>query len=186
MEVLLLIVVVLVGAVGAYGAFVWARSRASAESVAPPRAWKSDTVTPIMMGPRSKAPERVARSFVATQGALLAARMANADGEIKESERDAIRAFLLEHVTAGDPAVAERALADAEARIHDEVALTSALEGLRAVGSEDQRRVLVELLVHVAQADGIVRPEEEAFMQRVGGQLGLSSDDVRARITLNA
>lgn len=183
MEYLILAVVVASGVVGVGAAWVWITRRPPPEP--PPRAWKSDTVTPIMLGPRNKAPERVARNFVVAQGTLLAIHMAHADGEILEVERDAIRSFLVDHVAEADPSVAARALTEAEAHVGDEVALASALEALRAVGSAEQRMLLVDLLVHVAQADGLVKPEEVAFMQRVGRQLGLSDDDVKARISLD-
>lgn len=184
MKVLLAIAVV--AAVGVIAALLWMRARNQPDPTPPPRAWKSDTVTPIMLGPRNKAPERVARNFVVSQGTVLAIRMANADGEIKEVERQAIRAFLADHVSNADPALTERALAEAEGQVSDEGALASALEALRAVGSEEQRRLLVDLLVHVAQSDGVVKDEEIVFMQRIGRQLGLSEEDVRARIAIPA
>lgn len=184
MDYLILIGVVLGLAVGvAY--VVWSRSRAE-PAPPPPRAWKGDTVTPVMLGPRNKAPERVARNFVVSQGTVLAMRMANADGEIKEVEREAIRLFLAQNVSSADPQLTERAISEAEGQVGDEGALAAALEALRAVGSEEQRKLLVELLVHVAQADGVVKAEEVAFMQRIGRQLGLSDDDVKARIALSA
>ncbi len=184
MELLLLLVLAVAGALAAGGAYwVWSRQEPEAKEP-PPRAWQGETVTPVILGPRNRAPERVAREYVVTQGALLAMNMANADGQISDEEREAIRLFLLEHVTNADAAQAERALVRAEAEVVDASKLDAAIDALRAISSTDQRKLLVELLVHVAQADGIVKPEEVAFMQRIGNALGLSEADVQARIAL--
>ena len=77
-----------------------------------------------------------------------------------------------------------RAMEKAESEVVDASKLDAAIDALRAISSTEQRQVLVELLVHVAQADGVVKPEELAFMQRIGNALGLSEADVRARIAL--
>jgi uncharacterized tellurite resistance protein B-like protein len=185
MDLLILVVLALIGALAAGGAY-WAWSSREEPAREPPsRAWKGDTVTPVILGPRNRAPERVAREYVVTQGALLAMNMARADGQITDEERAAIRQFLLEHVTNHDAAQAQRALEQAESEVLDPAKLEAAIDALRAISSTDQRKVLVELLVHVAQADGVIKPEELAFMKRVGSALGLSEADVRARISLS-
>ncbi|MCB9675911.1 MAG: TerB family tellurite resistance protein [Alphaproteobacteria bacterium] len=184
MEWIVLLVVAALAALAAVGGYAyWARQQAQS-AAPPPRAWKGDTVTPVILGPRNRAPERVARGFVASQGALLAMNMANADGQITEVERDAIRSFILKHVTNANEMLAEKALQEAEEAILSQAKVDAAVEAVRAVGSEEQRQLLVDLLVHVAQADGQVKPEEVAFMQRVGNELGLSEADVKARIAL--
>ena len=185
MELVVLLVLAVLGAgAAAAGYAYWVRRDAPAAKEPPPRAWKGDTVTPVMLGPRNRAPERVARSFVVTQGALLAMNMAHVDGDITENEREAIREFILRFVTSADPALAERALTEAEEGIANSAAVDAAVEALRAISSEEQRQLLVDLLVHVAQADGVVKPQEVAFMQRVGNALGLSEADVKARIAI--
>lgn len=138
-----------------------------------------------MMGPRNKAPERVARRFVVDQGALLALKMAEVDGEISSVERDVVRRFILTEGRDLDPLEADRALARAEGSLDNPIQVENAIEGLRALSSEEQRQLLVDLFVDVAQADGAIRDEEVAFMERVGAQLGLTSDDVKKRIALS-
>ncbi|MEZ4315972.1 MAG: TerB family tellurite resistance protein [Myxococcota bacterium] len=184
MELIVLLVVAVLGAALAAGGYAYWVQRSQTAKAPPPRAWKGDTVTPVMLGPRNRAPERVSRGFVASQGALLAMNMANADGHITDEERAAIRAFILEHVTDADEGMADKALHEAEEAVRSEAKVDAAVVAVRAVSSEDQRRLLVELLVHVAQVDGVVKPEEVAFMQRVGNELGLSEADVKARIAL--
>jgi len=186
MEIVVLLVLAVVGAGAvAAGYAYWSRREVPVAKEPPPRAWKGDTVTPVMLGPRNRAPERVARSFVVSQGALLAMNMAGVDGEITAPERAAIREFIVRFVTSADAALADRALAEAEAGIANQSAVDDAVEALRATSSEEQRRLLVDLLVHVAQVDGVVKPSEVAFMQRVGNALGLSEADVKARIALS-
>lgn len=150
----------------------------------PPRAWASETVTPVMMGPRNKAPERVARRFVIDQGALLALKMAEVDGEIHEAEREVVLRFILDEARDLDESEASVALARAEGSLDNPIQVENALEGLRALSSEEQRQALVDLLVAVARADGEIHDQEIAFMERVGAQLGLSPADVARRIAL--
>lgn len=163
----------------------WSNRPAEADQPAPPpRAWQSETVTPVMMGPRNKAPERVARRFVLDQGALLALKMAEVDGTITDDERAVVRRFILAEARELDDDGADQAIARAEGSLDNPIQLENALEGLRALGSEQQRQVLVDLLVQVAQADGAIQDTELAFMQRVGEKLGLTPEDVARRIAL--
>lgn len=170
---------------GAVVAWLLTRKEDAPAAVPPPRAWEGDTVTPVIQGRRNKAPERVARSFVIGQGAILALRMAEVDGEIKPSEREAVKRFILEHVTQVDEALADRAVAQAEAGLQNTIELERAIEGVRAVGSEEQRTLLIDLLVHVAQADGMIHEAEVAFLQRIGGMLGLTDAAVAERIAID-
>lgn len=165
----------------------WFLTRATDATPAspPPRAWKGDTVTPVIQGLRNKAPERVARSFVVGQGALLALRMAEVDGEVVEAEREALMQFILEHVTNADRDAAEQALRNAESGVENAIEVERAIEGLRAVGSEEQRQLLVDLLVHVAQADGRIHEAEVAFLKRIGTMLGIAEAVIEQRISLD-
>lgn len=178
---------VVAGASVCLGGVVWflrERGPKNLSESPPPRAWAGETVTPVMMGPRSKAPERVARRFVIDQGALLALKMASVDGEIVEVEREAVRRFIVAEARDLDAEQAEAALLRAEHGLDNPIQVENAIEGLRALGSEEQRQSLIDLFVAVAQADGEIRDEEVAFMERVGAQLGLSPADVARRIAL--
>lgn len=185
MNSLLFAIVVVALVSGAVAAWFLTRPSGTAPAEPPPRAWKGDTVTPVIQGRRNKAPERVARSFVVGQGALLALRMAEIDGEIKDVERDAVRTFILTHVTHADEALANKALESAEAGLANAIEVERAIEGLRAVSSEEQRELLVDLLVHVAQADAVIHDEEIAFLKQLGGMLGLTDATVEQRIAID-
>ncbi|MCB9670861.1 MAG: TerB family tellurite resistance protein [Alphaproteobacteria bacterium] len=184
MELFLFGLLLLAVAVAAAWWFASGRGAAGSSEQPPPRAWASETVTPVMMGPRNKAPERVARRFVIDQGALLALKMAQVDGEIVDVEREAVRRFILAEGRDLDEHGAELALARAEGSLDNPIQVENAIEGLRALSSEEQRQALVDLLVQVAQADGHIRDAEVVFMERVGAKLGLSSADVKKRIAL--
>lgn len=182
-----LVLGIVVVAVVSAAAVAWFMTRGEGESKAepPPRAWKSDTVTPVIQGLRNKAPERVARSYVVGQGALLALRMAEVDGEIVDAERDALKQFILERITNADEELTDRAVKSAEAGLENAIEVERAIEGLNAVSSEEQRQLLVDLLVHVAQADGVIHEEEIAFLKRIGGMLGIPDAAVEQRIAID-
>jgi len=138
-----------------------------------------------MTGARNKAPERVARDAVMAQAVLLAVEMACADGEVDDGETAAIRQFILTHVNGADDAFADKAIREGFAAQRNTAAVDSAIATVRAVGSEEQRALILELLVHVAQADGRIHKAEREFMGRVGLQMGLAAADVERMITLD-
>lgn len=148
----------------------------------PPRGWKGDKITPAGLGPRSKAPERVARSVVLVEAVLLAVEMARADGDIDPTESDAIRDFIRNHVPEADEALATRVLDEGLGRKATPAKVTAAIETLRAVASEEQRELVLELFVHVARADGRLDEGEIAFMEQIGGELGLQAQAVKGLI----
>ncbi len=167
-------IVVIIG-----GVVVLALRRNAKAPSAPPGNWKTDAITPAGAEPRGRVLERVSRQGVLTQGVVVACEMAHADGAFDDSEASTIRAFILSHVPGADDAFADRILRDALAERISEDSLDSAIETIRALGSKEQHRMIVELLVEVAHADGTVHDGEMAFMTRVGTNLGLSAPDVR-------
>ena len=145
----------------------------------PSKRWQHDRITPLALGPRNRVAERVARGPVLTQAVLVAVEMARADGHMDPEEKDAIRAFILNNVTNADDGFADSVMKEGLAREHSKEEVEKAIETIRAVGSEEQRRLIVQLLAHVAGVDGRISPEEEAFMEQVGGKFGLSSEAVK-------
>ncbi len=171
--------------IGAGVAVWWSARNAPEVPEPPPSQWKGSKITPMMAGARNKAPERVARDAVMAQAVLLAVEMACADGQVDDEERGAIRQFILDHVTGADDDFAERAIREGFAAQRNTAAVDAAIATVRAVGSEEQRVLILELLVHVAQADGIIHHAERAFMERVGERMGLDLDDVERMIALD-
>ncbi|MBT3223305.1 MAG: hypothetical protein HN348_29885, partial [Proteobacteria bacterium] len=64
-------------------------------------------------------------------------------------------------------------------------AVDEAIKEIGDVASEEQMKLVIQLLVFVAQADRVVCPEEKEFMQRIGKGLGLSIDEVDKLIELD-
>ncbi len=183
MDPLILGVIVVIGVGAGVATVAWLQLRAG-EAKPPAREWKGDKVTPVMLGPRNKAPERAGRRMVMTQGVLLAATMARRDGEVTESEVQTIRDFILEHVNGADQEFTDNVMRDGLTATVSAAVIDASIETLRAVGSDEQRRLLIGLFVAVAQADGVVDPREEEFMIEIGERLGLSEDAVKERLKL--
>ena len=163
MESQLLVTIATLGAACLVGVHVY---RGRTPMVRAPHGWLPDTAaTPTI--------ERVARGPVLTQAVLLACEMARSDGQVQDTERDAIRSFLLTRVKGADPAFAERVCAQGLVGTAREDAVDAAISTIRAVGSGPLRRMVVELLLHVAHADGHIHPKERSFMNRVGKGIGL-------------
>lgn len=146
---------------------------------APPTGWLGESITPAALGPRSKAPERVAQTTVLTQGVVLACEMARADGEVDETERRSIRNFIMKNVGNADKEYAAAVMREGlEGAGSGEEAVKQAIGTLHGVASHEQRELIMRLLVHVAQADGVIHAGEMAFMESVCSSLGLEANQV--------
>jgi len=175
------------GALGVAGVLVagWVWRKWHEPPDAPPSRWQGgDAVTPNLRGPADSIRERVARGPALTQAVLLAVEMARADGHVADEETEAIRQFILRNVTGADDAFADRVLRGGLGTSPGHDAVQDAIETIRAISSEEQLRLVLQLLVHVAQADGTVRPTEAAFMQQVGTRLGLGDGEVDEMLML--
>ncbi len=157
---------------------IWVQQQ-RAEAKPPPRGWKGDKITPVMLGPRNKAPERAGRRMVMTQAVLLAATMARKDGNVTEEEKAAIQAFILAQVTGADQDFATSVMRDGLTATVSSAVSDAAIETVRAVGSEEQKQLVIALLVAVAKADGKIHPQEVSFMNEVGGRLGIDEATVK-------
>jgi uncharacterized tellurite resistance protein B-like protein len=150
--------------------------------VARQHTWAGDKITPAGLGPRNSAPERVARGQVLTQGVILAVVMARADGTIADAEVAAIRAFIEEQIPEADEGMARKALEDGLAHAPSEETIRQAIETIRAIGSDEQRHLVLQMLIAVAHTDGKLDIGERAFMERVGDGFGFGPDAVRELI----
>lgn len=162
-------------------ALAWRRLRRRPPAV-PAHDWGGDGLT-TLHGPADTIRERVGRGPALTQAVLLAVEMAHADGLVTEHETAAMRSFILGYVTGADEAFAERVLTAGLARRPDDVAVREAIETIRAVSSEEQCRLVLQFLVHVARADGEVHEGEAAFVHRVGTSLGVDAAEVEALVS---
>lgn len=154
--------------------------RAPRTPAPPPGRWNTDAITPAGAVPRERVVERVGRQGVLTQGVVLACEMARADGTVLDVERDAIRTFLLTHVPDADDALATRILRDGLEAPLSEDSFRNAVDTIRALATEEQRHLVLELLVHVAHVDGDLHGNERSFMSKVGVALDLADADVQA------
>ena len=162
------------------GVFVgtrWQRRKDMAYEI-PSRKWRGESITPVGAGPRNKAPERVARGPILTQAVVLAVEMARADGQVDGTETEAIRAFILNNVTSADSRFAEMVVSAGLECTRQETTIEAAIDTIRAFGSSEQQMLIVELLVSVAQADGLIHPGEKEFIARVGVGLGIDESIV--------
>tara|TARA_R110002049_G_scaffold10127_6_gene50559 strand:- start:28784 stop:29464 length:681 start_codon:yes stop_codon:yes gene_type:complete len=111
----------------------------------------------------------------------LGAKMAKADGRVTRDEVTAFREVF--QIAEGDTAGAARVfdLARQDVAGFDDYARRIAA---MFRDQPDMLRDLIEGLFHIAMADGIYHPNENAFLEEVGGIFGLSEDEfasLRAR-----
>ena len=132
-----------------------------------------------------RAKQQHSRNVVVSNAVLLAVEMARVDGFIAPKEMDGIHDFIVEHVKRADQAYAANMMRRGIDKPAGHAAVDSAIKEISEVASEEQTRLVIQLLVYVAQADGIVCPEEKEFMQRIGKGLGLSVDEVDKLIELD-
>jgi uncharacterized tellurite resistance protein B-like protein len=174
---LFLLLIVVLGLVG--GMIFYMRPEPEPAAAEPVRKnWTSEHVTPLAMGPRNRVAERVARGPVLSQAVLVAVGMARADGHILDEEENAIRMFILNHVTDADNAFADQVMRDGLSRDHTDHETEEAVDTIRAVASEEQRRLIIQLLAHVASVDGNIDEAERVYMRKIGKRLGLSQPAV--------
>ena len=181
---LLLLVIVTLGVVA--GLILYFRSEPAPLGEPERDGWTDGRITPLAMGPRNRVAERVARGPVLTQAVMVAVQMARADGHVSTAEEDAIRSFIVDHVTDADSDFAKRVMEEGFHRLHSEAEVDEAVDTIRAVASEEQRRLIIQLLAHVACVDGSIDEGERRFMERVGNRMGLSPSSVEHLLTAMA
>ena len=114
--------------------------------------------------------------FVVPLGALLV-RLARADGDYSEAERERIRIVLMRRYLLDD---ADKLLAECEvleAEAPDTVRFTRAIKD--AVPYED-RRAVIAAMWEIVLADGQRDAEEDSIMRMVAPMLGVSDQDSNA------
>lgn len=122
---------------------------------------------------------------------VLASYIVRADGKVMHSEMNVVRSFLRE--TFGEQAVVEGdqimlKLFEQQKRLgmtEFRSAVFSSCQQLRQYMTYEQRLELVHFLVLIAQADGVVSPEEVTALRECAAQLGIDSQDLDSMLNLH-
>lgn len=122
---------------------------------------------------------------------VLASYIIRADGKVMHSEMNVVRAFLRQ--TFGEQAVTEGEqimlkLFDQQKRLgmaEFRTAVFSSCRQLNQYMAYEQRLELVHFLVLIAQADGVVSPEEVTALRECAAHLGVDNQDLDSMLNLN-
>ncbi len=122
---------------------------------------------------------------------VLASYIVRADGKVMHSEMNVVRSFLRE--TFGEQAVVEGdqimlKLFEQQKRLgmtEFSSAVFSSCQQLRQYMAYEQRLELVHFLVLIAQADGVVSPEEVTALRECAAQLGVDAQDLDSMLNLH-
>lgn len=121
---------------------------------------------------------------------VLASYIIRADGKVMHSEMNVVRQWL--RANFGEAAVSDgeqimRKLFDEQKRIgmaEFRTAVLSACQQLRQIMPYEQRLQLLNFLVLIAQADGVVVSEEVSALRECTIELGLSESDLNSMLNL--
>ncbi len=121
---------------------------------------------------------------------VLASYIIRADGKVMHSEMNVVRQWL--RVNFGDAAVSDgeqimRKLFDEQKRLgmpEFRTAVLSSCRQLRQIMPYEQRLQLLNFLVMIAQADGVVVTEEVNALRECTIELGLSESDLNSMLNL--
>lgn len=129
----------------------------------------------------TSAQRRQARDVAISHGVRLASMLARVDGEVHGTELEAIHEFITTHVKKADVPFAARIMRTGLDG-PTEVSREESLARIQAVADAEQRQLVFELLVFVAQADGHIHEAERAFLEEVAPSLGVARAALAARL----
>jgi len=110
--------------------------------------------------------------------AFILQRVAAADEHISEKEVDRMEKILVDHASLSLPqAVLTVEIARHRRQLADCCCAYQASRELRSRLDVDSRRRLRRFLDSVAEADGLVRPVEEAEIRQIAAELGIGSGE---------
>ena len=146
------------------------------------------TGTRARPGARTRIGARQAQAIFAVALTSLAAKVAKADGRVSQAEIQAFDRFLQQNMRMS--VEDRRAAAEVFNRARDCDTPTSEFSAqVRRVflGQPDRLRDIVTILLMIAMADGKLHPTEEAMIQQIARDLGLSETDYQScRATFSA
>ncbi len=122
---------------------------------------------------------------------VLSSYIINADGKVMHSEMELVRRFLRQNFGEAAQQQGEEILLklfDQQKRMGMAEYRTVIYDSCRQISSSmlyEQRLQLLSFLVMIAQADGIVVPEEMQALKEVAVHMGLSADDVDQMLGMN-
>lgn len=123
---------------------------------------------------------------------VLSSYVINADGKIMHSEMEVVRRFLKQNFGEAAKQQGESILLklfEQQKRIGMEQYRSVIQDSCRQIRSNmlyEQRLQLLNFLVIIAQADGVVVPEEIKALQEVAYYMGLSAEDVEQMLNLRS
>lgn len=118
--------------------------------------------------------------------ALLLLELARANFEIADEETAEIRRLLAERYQLDDAAL-DALLAEAQFGAQKSVSLHTYLQALNQRLDADGKRALIEMLWHVAYADGVLDKHEEHLLRRLADLLYIPmADYLQARFAVEA
>ncbi len=122
---------------------------------------------------------------------VLSSYIINADGKVMHSEMELVRRFLRQNFGEAAQQQGEEILLklfDQQKRMGMAEYRTVIYDSCRQISSSmlyEQRLQLLSFLVMIAQADGVVVPEEMQALKEVAVHMGLSADDVDQMLGMN-
>jgi len=135
----------------------------------------------IQQLPSPSARRRAARDVAISHGVRMAAMLSRIDGEVHATELDAIHEFITTHVKKADIPFAARIMrAGLDGRV--DVGLDEVIDTILAVADDEQKDLVVGLLVYVACADGHIHRAERSFLHEVAPRFGVSLPEIDARV----
>jgi hypothetical protein len=139
--------------------------------------------------------EKEARESVIRDAVVLATELSRVDDFIAPTEVNSIRDFILAHVAENQVADITGAMRAGMKQPASSAVVQQICERIRGDYALGHRELVAHFLVHVAHADGLLCPEEKAFLERVVPEIGvapgalsnmISAYDEWARAQLNA
>jgi len=155
---------------GGAGLFLLARGREQEHDV---------VEAELRMSPSAR--RRAARDVAISHGVRMAAMLSRIDGEVHATELDAIHEYITTHVKKADIPFAARIMrAGLDGQV--EMGLDEIVDAILEVADDQQKALVVELMVFVACADGQIHPAEREFLHEIAPRFEVPIDDMEAQL----
>jgi tellurite resistance protein len=125
-----------------------------------------------------------ARANVIRDAVVLATELSRVDDFIAPTEVDSIRDFILAHVSPTQVAEITQAMRDGMGQPVSPTVVKDVCTRIREGYTLQHRELVAHFLVHVAHADGLLCPEEQAFLERVVPELGVQSGNLASMLSV--
>ena len=122
---------------------------------------------------------REPRERIIRDAMLLATELSRVDDYIAPTEVDSIRDFILSHVVPNQVGEITEAMRVGMSQPATPTAVAEACGRIRDGYDLQHRELVAHFLVHVAHADGLLCPEEQAYLQRVVKDIGVAERNLQ-------